>query len=133
MLAETVGAASAGCLVLIGRRSEMFIRGGYKVRPQEVEGVLGRHPGVAQVAVVPRPDPVMGEVGVAMVVAANPGEAPSRGELRAFAAADLARHKLPEAVALVTELPLTAMQKLDRAALRAVLADRSTEVDLPGP
>lgn len=130
---STLGPAAAGCLVLTGRRSEMFIRGGDNVHPQEVEAVLGRHPGVAQVAVVPRPDPVMGEVGVAMVVAANPGEAPSLDDLRSFAAADLARHKLPDAVAVVSGLPLTAMQKLDRRALRAVLAVRPPEADRPDP
>lgn len=123
-----LGPAAAGCLVLTGRRSEMFIRGGDNVHPQEVEAVLGRHPGVAQVAVVPRPDPVMGEVGVAVVVPINPSRPPSLGDLRAFAAADLARHKLPEAVAVVTELPLTPMQKLDRRALRAGVAARTPGV-----
>ena len=58
----------SGCLTLAGRKKEMYIRGGYNVYPMEVEAVLGDHPGVAQVAIVPRPDPVMGEVGVAAVV-----------------------------------------------------------------
>lgn len=114
-----LGPAAAGCLVLTGRRSEMFIRGGYNVHPQEVEAVLGRHPAVAQVAVVPRPDPVMGEVGVAVVVPVDPEAPPTLAELRAFAGADLARHKLPEALALRPDLPLTPMQKLDRTTLRA--------------
>ena len=65
----------AGCLTLAGRKKEMYIRGGYNVYPVEVEAVLGDHPGVDQVAVVPRPDPVMGEVGVAAVVLA-PGAGP---------------------------------------------------------
>jgi acyl-CoA synthetase (AMP-forming)/AMP-acid ligase II len=98
----------------------MFIRGGYNVHPQEVEAVLGRHPAVAQVAVVPRPDPVMGEVGVAVVVPAA-GAAPTLEDLRAFGAAHLARHKLPEAVVLVDALPLTPMQKLDRHTLMSLV------------
>jgi acyl-CoA synthetase (AMP-forming)/AMP-acid ligase II len=114
-----LGPAAAGCLVLTGRRSEMFIRGGYNVHPQEVEAVLGRHPAVAQVAVVPRPDPVMGEVGVAVVVPVDPAAPPTLEDLRAFAGGDLARHKLPEALALRPDLPLTPMQKLDRTALKA--------------
>ena len=109
---------AAGCLVLTGRRSEMFIRGGYNVHPQEVEAVLGRHPAVAQVALAARPDPVMGEVGVAVVVPADPGRPPTLEDLRAFGAEALARHKLPEAVVVRADLPLTPMQKLDRAALR---------------
>ncbi|HMJ78174.1 MAG TPA: class I adenylate-forming enzyme family protein [Iamia sp.] len=117
-----LGRDAAGCLVLTGRRSEMFIRGGYNVHPQEVEAVLGRHPGVAQVAVVPRTDPVMGEVGVAVVVPVDADAPPSLAELRAFGADLLARHKLPEDLALRRDLPLTAMQKLDRATLTTEVA-----------
>jgi acyl-CoA synthetase (AMP-forming)/AMP-acid ligase II len=116
---EPPDAEAAGCLVLTGRRSEMFIRGGYNVHPQEVEAVLGRHPAVAQVAVVPRPDPVMGEVGVAVVVPRDPDAPPALADLRAFGADDLARHKLPEDLVIRADLPLTSMQKLDRRALAA--------------
>jgi acyl-CoA synthetase (AMP-forming)/AMP-acid ligase II len=106
-----------GCVVLAGRSQEMFIRGGYNVYPVEVEAVLGQHPAVADVAVVPRPDPVMGEVGVAVVVPRGGATAPSLDELRAFAHDRLAKYKLPEALELVDALPLTPMQKLDRRAL----------------
>jgi acyl-CoA synthetase (AMP-forming)/AMP-acid ligase II len=108
-----------GCLVLAGRAKEMFIRGGYNVYPMEVEAVLGQHPAVADVAVVPRPDPVMGELGVAAVVAADPAAPPALAELRAFAADRLASYKLPDDVVVVDELPLTAGQKIDRKALTA--------------
>ena len=54
-----------GRLRLTGRSKEMYVRGGYNVYPMEVEAVLAEHPAVAAVAVVPRPDAVMGEVGVA--------------------------------------------------------------------
>lgn len=108
----------AGCLRLAGRRDDMYIRGGYNVHPQEVEAVLQEHPGVGQVAVVPRPDLVMGQVGVAFVVPADPAAAPTLEELRLFAGPRLARHKLPEDVRIVPSLPLTSGQKLDRSALR---------------
>ncbi|MGH9275702.1 MAG: class I adenylate-forming enzyme family protein, partial [Acidimicrobiales bacterium] len=49
-----------GNLRLAGRKKEMFIRGGYNVYPAEVESVLADHPLVADVAVVARPDEVMG-------------------------------------------------------------------------
>jgi acyl-CoA synthetase (AMP-forming)/AMP-acid ligase II len=107
-----------GCLVLAGRKKEMFIRGGYNVFPMEVEGVLADHPGVADVAVVPAPDDVMGEVGVAVVVPTDPAAPPTLDELRVHAGDRLAHHKQPERLLLVDELPLTAMQKLDRRALR---------------
>ena len=95
----------------------MYIRGGYNVAPAEVEAVLGEHPAVAQVAIAARPDDVMGEVGVAVVVARDGTVAPTLDELRRHAADRLAAWKLPEDVLVVDELPLTPMQKLDRTAL----------------
>jgi acyl-CoA synthetase (AMP-forming)/AMP-acid ligase II len=106
-----------GLVRINGRAKEMYIRGGYNVAPAEVESVLGEHPSVAQVAVAARPDDVMGEVGVAFVVARDGVAAPTLDELRAHGADRLAPWKLPEAVLVVDELPLTPMQKLDRTAL----------------
>jgi acyl-CoA synthetase (AMP-forming)/AMP-acid ligase II len=115
--AVVVDGPAAGCLRLAGRSTEMFVRGGYNVHPMEVEATLAAHPGVREIAVVARPDPVMGEVGVAVVVPVDPGQPPSLDDLRAFAAGRLAKYKLPEAIAYTDELPLTPMQKLDRATL----------------
>ena len=106
-----------GCLRLAGRGKEMFIRGGYNVYPMEVEAVLSSHPAVAHVAVVPRPDDVMGEIGVAVVVPRSPEQTPTLEDLRAFGADKLAAYKLPEAVRIVDELPYTGMQKIDRREL----------------
>jgi acyl-CoA synthetase (AMP-forming)/AMP-acid ligase II len=106
-----------GLLRLAGRRKEMFVRGGYNVYPMEVEAVLASHPDVAEVAVVPQPDDVMGEVGVAVVVPRRPGKVPSLEELRRFGAERLAHHKLPEALRTVERLPRTSMDKVDRRAL----------------
>jgi acyl-CoA synthetase (AMP-forming)/AMP-acid ligase II len=105
-----------GLLRLAGRRKEMYVRGGYNVYPMEVEAVLASHPAVADVCVVPRPDDVMGEVGVAVVVPRGPA-VPELASLREFAADRLAAYKLPEDLRVVDELPLTPMQKVDRRAL----------------
>ena len=107
-----------GLLRLAGRSKEMFIRGGYNVYPLEVEAVLASHPAVLDVAVIPREDDVLGEIGVAVVVTQRGAPAPSLADLRAFGAERLASYKLPEAVEHLDELPLTAMQKVDRRALR---------------
>jgi acyl-CoA synthetase (AMP-forming)/AMP-acid ligase II len=106
-----------GLLRLAGRSKEMFIRGGYNVYPAEVEAVLADHPSVAEVAVVPRPDDVMGEVGVAVVVPTDADRPPTLDDLRSFLDGQLARYKAPEAVRVVDALPLTPMQKVDRRAL----------------
>jgi len=108
-----------GRLHLVGRSKEMYVRGGYNVYPVEVEAVLSTHPKVAAVAIVPRPDPVMGEIGVACVVARDTAAPPTLEELRELGAGRLAAYKLPEAIHVVDALPLTAMEKVDRRALAA--------------
>ena len=108
-----------GLIRLAGRAKEMFIRGGYNVYPMEVEAVLATHPAVSDVVVVPRPDPVMGELGVAVVVPVDPAAPPTLEALRAHGAERLAAYKLPEALRIVGEIPLTPMQKQDRRALAA--------------
>ena len=108
---------TTGCLTLAGRQGEMYIRGGYNVFPSEVSAVLGSHQAVADVVVVPRLDDVLGEIGVAVVVPTDPAAPPSLEDLRRHGGDTLARHKLPEALVLVDELPLTIMQKVDRRAV----------------
>jgi acyl-CoA synthetase (AMP-forming)/AMP-acid ligase II len=111
-------------LRLVGRSKEMYVRGGYNVYPVEVEQVLSRHPAVAAVAVVPRPDDVMGEVGVAVVVVREGHAPPSLATLREYASAHIASYKLPDAVTVVDELPLTPGEKVDRRALADEVAKR---------
>ena len=106
-----------GRLRLVGRTKEMYVRGGYNVYPVEVEACLSTHPAVAAVAVVPRADHVMGEVGVAVVVPQDPDHPPTLEALRDYGADRLARYKLPEDLRVVDALPLTAMDKVDRRGL----------------
>ena len=112
-----------GRLHLAGRSKEMYVRGGYNVHPMEVEAVLASHPAVAAVAVVPRTDDVMGEIGVACVVPRAAGAVPALAELRQFAGDRLAAYKLPEDLRVLDALPLTPMEKLDRRALADLIAD----------
>lgn len=109
---------ASGCLTLVGRDSEMYLRGGENVYPMQVEAVLATHPAVREVAMVPRPDAVMGNRGVAVVVPVDAAHPPTLEDLRAFAADDLARFKLPEDLVIAESLPLTSGQKLDRRVLR---------------
>ena len=105
-----------GYLTLVGRKSEMYIRGGYNVYPAEVERVLEGRPEVAQVAVVGTPDRVLGEIGTAFVVAAA-GQQPELDALRAHVRSALADYKAPDRLVVLTELPVTAMGKVDKRAL----------------
>ena len=110
-----------GNLTLVGRVGDMYIRGGYNVYPLEVENVLAEHPQIAKVAVLGRPAPVIGEIGVAVVVPADPADPPTRDALRAWVSDRLADYKAPDELVLVDELPLTAMLKVDRLALSEAL------------
>ncbi len=112
-------------LHLVGRANELYIRGGYNVYPAEVEGVLGNHPDVGQVAVVGVPDPVLGEIGVAFVVPTGDSPADEGAlldGLRSMVRDTLADYKAPDRVVVVVDgLPLTSMMKVDKGAL----ADRA--------
>ena len=125
----------SGCLHLVGRANELYIRGGYNVYPAEVEGVLGGHPSVAQAAVVGAPDPVLGEIGVAFVVPASDAvvdEDELLTSLRDLARSALADYKAPDRLVLVASLPLTSMMKVDKRSL-AGAAERAARQPAPRP
>jgi acyl-CoA synthetase (AMP-forming)/AMP-acid ligase II len=109
-----------GRLHLAGRANELYIRGGYNVYPAEVESVLSAHPRVEHAAVLGVPDPVLGEIGVAFVVLSGGTPLDTDellGELRELCRRSLADYKAPDRVIVEAELPLTAMMKVDKAAL----------------
>lgn len=106
-----------GRLHVIGRVDELINTGGEKVWPQEVEGVLGTHPKVAEVLVRGRLDPEWGQRVVAWVVPADPTDPPTLEDLRAYAAARLPRHKAPRELIVVEALPRTAAGKPRASAL----------------
>jgi acyl-CoA synthetase (AMP-forming)/AMP-acid ligase II len=105
---------------LVGRLKEMFKSGGYNVYPREVEGVLEAHPGVENVAVVPAPDPLWQEVGVAFVV---PKAAIDESGLKSWCAGRLSNYKVPKRFVIRDSLPLLPIGKVDKGALRAIAKD----------
>jgi len=109
-----------GNLAITDRLKDMYVSGGFNVYPAEVEAVLRRCPGVAQVAVVGVPDHRMGEVGLAVVVA-EPGADPSRmaSDLPSYARDRLANFKVPRRVEVVDVLPTNASGKVLKRELRA--------------
>ncbi|MGQ0660361.1 AMP-binding protein [Sphingosinicella sp.] len=106
-----------GYLTLVDRTSDMIVTGGYNVYPREVEDALAGHPSVAQVAVVGLPDDVWGEMVTAFVVTRN-GAAQDEAALTAFAHEKLAGYKAPKSVRFVDAIPLSAVGKPLRRALR---------------
>ncbi len=110
-----------GNLMLLGRASDMYIRGGYNVHPLEVERVLEEHPGVSRAAIVGKATPVIGEIGVAFIIPVDPVAPPDRDELRQWCRARLADYKAPDQIEFVAELPLTPMLKVNKKVLRSRL------------
>jgi acyl-CoA synthetase (AMP-forming)/AMP-acid ligase II len=111
-----------GYLTIVGRVDDAYVRGGYNVYPSEVERALLSHPAVARAAVVGAAAPVIGEVGVAFVVAA-PGAPVDAEAVRAWCRRRIADYKVPDLVLLVDDLPVNATYKVDRTALRRLAAD----------
>jgi O-succinylbenzoic acid--CoA ligase len=109
--------APDGSLVVHGRRGDLVITGGENVWPVEVERVLSQHPGVAEVAVVGRPDDEWGARVVAVVVATDPALPPTLDELRAHTKAELPAFAAPREVEVVEALPRTLLGKVERKAL----------------
>jgi len=107
-----------GYLRITDRKKDLFIVGGFNAYPAEIEGVLLRHPGVSQVAVIGVPDKRLGEVGMAFVVP-RPGRTVGGDELIAWAREEMANYKVPRRVAVVDALPLNASGKVLKTELRA--------------
>ncbi|MGV9938623.1 type I polyketide synthase [Streptomyces sp. NPDC003401] len=104
-----------GYFTVCGRLSDLVIRGGENLHPEEVETVLRAAPGVADAGVSGRPHDTLGEVPVAHVV-------PASGELDVpavveFCRARLAAFKVPEEIHEVAEIPRTASGKITRRVL----------------
>jgi long-chain acyl-CoA synthetase len=115
-----------GNLFLTDRVKDMVVSGGENVYPAEVEAVLRRHPGVADVAVFGVPDDRWGEAVAAAVVPRVPGL--TTDELIAFTDGLLAGYKRPRTVRLLDELPRNAAGKVLRRRLRDTTATATEPV-----
>ncbi|MGH3262509.1 MAG: AMP-binding protein, partial [Trebonia sp.] len=104
---------SDGYLTLTGRIKEVFQTGGFNVYPVEVEQLLATHPMIIEAVVIGVPDARLGEVAHAFVVP-RPGCSPEPDEVIAFARARIANFKVPRGVTVVTDLPRTALGKVQK-------------------
>jgi acyl-CoA synthetase (AMP-forming)/AMP-acid ligase II len=113
-----------GFHIFVGRSDDMFVSGGENIFPAEVERMLERHPAVSQACVVPVPDELKGQKPVAFIVP-RPGEAPGAEEIKAFALAHAPAFQHPRFVWFLDALPLAATNKIDRAQLIRLAAERT--------
>ena len=112
-----------GFLWILGRADQVIIRGGFKVRPDDVRAALERHPRVRGAAVVSRPDPRLGAVPVAAVELRGGSTRVTPQDLLAHASGALARYELPAEIRIVDALPRTTSAKVDLAAVTALFAE----------
>ncbi|WP_370180165.1 acyl-CoA synthetase [Rhodococcus wratislaviensis] len=118
---------SDGFIYLVGRAKDVIIRGGHNIDPAVVEDVLLDHPQVTAVSAVGRPDAHAGEVPVAYVTVVADADITAR-ELQAWASERVPeRAAAPKAVTILPALPVTAVGKLYKLALRADATRRELE------
>lgn len=109
-----------GFYFFVGRTDDMFNSGGENIYPGEVEQLLERHPDVVQAAVIAVDHEMKGEVPHAFVVR-RPGAALDEPGLKAFAIANGPAYQHPRRVIFLDALPLASTNKIDKAALKAML------------
>jgi len=107
-----------GFLFIRGRTDDVIIRGGFKVHPEVIQGVLERHPAVREAAVVALPDPRLGHVPAAAVEVLPEVERPTPDGLRSLCRESLTPYEVPVFVAVLDELPRTHSSKVSRMDLK---------------
>ena len=111
---------SEGFLHIVDRKKDMIVTGGFNVFPREVEDVISAHPAVAQVAVIGVPDERWGE-SVKAVVVLRPGQEGNEAlaaELQGAVKQAKGSVQSPKSVDFVPSIPLSALGKPDKKALR---------------
>jgi cyclohexanecarboxylate-CoA ligase/acyl-CoA synthetase len=108
---------AAGNTRLAGRTKDIVNRGGVKFNPLDVETLLLGHPAVDQAAIVPMPDPVLGEKAC-LFVTLKPGATLTLGEVTGWlGAAQVSKVKWPERLEIVDAMPLTPTRKIMKGQL----------------
>ena len=110
-----------GFLYLVGRKTELIIRGGENIYPREIEDVLYGLSGIREAAVVGVPDPVYGEAVVACL-SGDPARMPTADHVLVYCREHLAAFKCPTDVYFLDELPKGPTGKLLKSALQSRFA-----------
>jgi len=117
---------AAGNLDITGRLKDVINRGGVKFNPADVEAIIGRHAAVAQCAIVPAPDPVLGERACCFLVL-KPDATITLDDLRAWLTAhDVGKMKWPERLEFIGDMPLTPTRKIKKAVLAQLAANTAS-------
>ncbi len=109
-----------GDITFHGRTDDVINASGYRIGPVEIEACMMRHPKVALVGVVGKPDEDRGEIVKAFVVPADDVMPTPQlaQELKSFVRERLAAYQYPREVEFLEEMPVTVSGKIRRQALR---------------
>jgi acyl-CoA synthetase (AMP-forming)/AMP-acid ligase II len=119
-----------GYLFLVGRIREIINRGGEKIAPQEVDGILLDHPAVAEAVTFAVPHATLGEdVASAVVLRSHLDATPK--DIRQFALGRMAAFKVPHQILIVADIPKGPTGKVQRIGLAAKLGLDTSEAGLP--
>jgi len=113
-----------GFVYITGRASDMYISGGSNIYPREIEEKILTHPAIGEVAVLGVPDPVWGEVGVAVCVAREGAKPLSEAEMAAFLGPKVPRYKMPKRFFFWDALPKSGYGKIPKRMVRDELEAR---------
>jgi len=105
-----------GNVRIAGRKKEIVNRGGKKYFPREIEELLYQHPKIMQAAIVGAPDPRLGEKNCLCAII-KPGVSLTLDEVVAFLRGRVADYKLPEALVVMNDFPMTPTGKIRRPEL----------------
>jgi acetyl-CoA synthetase len=105
----------------------MFKAAGYRIGPSEIENCLVKHPAVANVAVVPKPDAERGALVKAFVVLATGVQSSAQliAELQLHVRGKLAPYEYPKEIEFIDQLPMTTTGKVQRNVLRELERQRA--------
>ncbi|MBN9513373.1 MAG: long-chain-fatty-acid--CoA ligase [Alphaproteobacteria bacterium] len=112
-----------GYIKIVDRKKDMIIVSGFKIFPNEVEGVVAAHPGVLECAVIGVPDEKSGEAVMLFVVKKDP--ALTKEMLAAYCAKELTGYKRPKYIEFRSELPKTNVGKILRRELRDAVVKKA--------
>jgi len=113
-----------GFVYITGRASDMYISGGSNIYPREVEEKILTHPAIGEVAVLGVPDPVWGEVGIAVCVRREGADPVSEADMAGFLGPKVARYKMPKRFFFWDELPKSGYGKVPKRRVRDELEAR---------
>jgi non-ribosomal peptide synthetase component E (peptide arylation enzyme) len=118
-----------GYIKLTGRIKEMINRGGESISATEIERLITRHPQVAAVAVIPMPDPLMGERVCAYIQPKTGAELSFEGIISFLKEQKASVLQLPERIEFIEAMPYTGAQKLDKKALQKDIEKKLREAE----